>query len=68
MNTTLDTIRNLSEAARELFSEILCDEPGLANSDDYEGRDGWAELIEKNLVRCWEDQFGGKWCEIGSQD
>jgi len=64
-DNTLTKIRNLSESARKLFSDILleCD---LAYRNDFERRDGWEELVENDLINCWEDDAGNQYCEIGT--
>jgi hypothetical protein len=66
MNNTLKTIRDLSEESRTLFTEILTTGE-LANRDDFECREGWEELVDKNLVNCWDDDAGNQYCEIGEQ-
>ena len=66
MTNTLTAIRTLSESARKLFAEILI-EGDLASRKDFEGRDGWDELTENDMVNCWDDDAENQYCEIGSQ-
>jgi len=64
--TSLKTIRNLSEESRNLFAEILTT-GDMANRNEFEKRDGWDELVDENLVNCWDDDSGNQYCEIGEQ-
>ncbi len=66
MKKTLKTIRDLSEESRNLFAEILT-AGDLANRNDFKNRNGWEELVEENLVNCWDDDAGNQYCEIGEQ-
>jgi len=63
---TLNTIRNLSQAAREMFAEILF-HGEMVRRDRFEGMHGWDELTENDLVNCWEDDLGVEFCAIGTQ-
>ena len=63
---TLKSIRTLPDDSKALFAKILID-GDLALRSDYEGRPGWDDLVENDLVNCWDDDEGIGYCEIGHQ-
>jgi hypothetical protein len=65
MNNTLKTIRDLSDEGRALFADILIE--GVADRRYYATRSGWDELIDADIINCWDDDAGNEFCEIGHQ-
>lgn len=56
----------LSEKAKQILSEIE-EEGCLANREYFENCEGWKELVENDMVNCWDDDAGNEYVEAGRQ-
>ena len=61
----INELNSLSTEARALFAEILIDEQ--VQTSEVEGRDGWEELTDNDLVNSWSDDSGLRLTNVGNQ-